>query len=322
MDTNDSNRVLELFLRLYKGEILNTDSIMEEYEISRKNFHKDMKCIRNTIKNIGDLNFSFGVTGKNYSIYRDDLPSQQYLYVVGKILLGSRALYEYEVKSILESIFNASSSNENIPYFLRNSIYEQLENYKSISYSRKKINRLYEIENIILSKKKMFLNIFIEYERKEFLIFPLEIFFDHYHFYLLAIHEGKEKIFKIDKIINYRSYTDSSNILPPPSLSEKKYQSTFFQVEDAVSEQTEFNLKIEWRFLIERLTDYFPNTKVKYRKDEAGLSIYECDLTVNYCRGLKMWLLMNSEYLKVIEPAWLVEELKLIYQESYRKYED
>lgn len=88
-------------------------------------------------------------------------------------------------------------------------------------------------------------------------------------------------------------------------------------------------LKFEWGAHLEYLMDRFPQTKVlsnltenHHNPYDKNRQAYLCELEIAYNIGLKMWLLMETEFCQLLEPKWLVDELTEIYQKKLKSYQN
>lgn len=315
MSKSSNYRVLEIYLRMSKGETVTYEQMIEEYDIKRSTFYRDLRGIRETIADIIGVEVNVVRKGDHYSLSLATTPQNSHLYILGKLLIGSRAFNSKEMQEILVSLSNASSVHGRA--FLRQSIIDEVRNYKSITDARDRIGTLFQIETAIQKKHQLLLNLDISTEQKEYQIYPVEVFFDNYYFYLLGIYNGKYKIFKINDIKEFKELPKSTNTDIDPSSIKMKYQFVFPNANNLESKQDEIKLKVEWTGDLNYLTDFFPDAKISKISNEE---VYICDLTTINSDGLKVWLLMNSEYIKILEPQWIVEELAMIYIKSLKKY--
>lgn len=315
MAKSADNRVLEIYMRISRGEVITQEQIKEEYDIGRSTFYRDIKELRETLAEMVGSEVKLVCKNRYYSLSQPATPQSSHLYLLSKLLIGSRALNSKEMQEILSSLSKASSVHGRA--FLRESVINEARNYKSITDDRDRIDMLYKIETSIQKKHQLLLNLDNNTKQKDYQIYPVEVFFDNYYFYLLGIYKGKYKIFKINDVKSFTELPRSAHVDIDPSSIKMKYQFVFPNVDILDSENEVIKLKVEWTGDKNYLYDFFQNVKVI--KSSEGEEVI-CELTIRDSAGLKMWLLMNSEYIKIIEPQWLAKELQEVYRKSIEKY--
>ena len=89
-----SDRVLEIFYRLIKGELFNSRSLAESYQVSAKTINRDISRIRNflaehkELMNYAEIVYSNKL--KSYILQSDELLKNSELFAILKVLLGVR----------------------------------------------------------------------------------------------------------------------------------------------------------------------------------------------------------------------------------------
>ena len=144
---------------------------------------------------------------------------------------------------------------------------------------------------------------------------PYAIIYNKQEFYMLALKEGKEKLYnyRLDRIKNVKELEEKRSV----SITQKEvkeYAESLVEMFGGEKEEIEANCA---SFLLDAIIDLFgKETKILQIDDET----IKIKLKVN-SMGFKMWAMRNIDCVEVIKPLKLRNEMKEIIEEASKKYE-
>lgn len=205
---------------------------------------------------------------------------------------------------------------------------EKLKNYKVYSPKGKTTNvevikNIEDITNSILNKNK------IKFEYWKFcisgnkiekhivsepIVSPYAIIYDKQQFYMLGIKEGKDEFFhyRLDRIKNLKEL--------PQKIEKKKTEK---EIEDYVDtsvevfsgDEVEIEVECNQYLLGEVFEKFGKNAEIRpISKNEFNMK-----LKVNPI-GFKLWAMRNLDFVTVIKPKSLVDEIRKILEDAVKRY--
>lgn len=305
-----SERVLDLFFRALKGEALSAKELSVEFGISTRSVTRDindLKCFLADRSDIlGNAELIYSSSNHCYTLYMDNLLSNKELLTVAKILIGSRALSKEELLEIMSKLKAHTSSSDKSR--LENLINKELNHYSEIGFDCKSvIENVWSLTSHIQQKRA----ISIEYYKmnrncKKYKLMPVSIMFSEYYFYLIAYKYDDETntphYFRIDRIINITAHRENFTLNRLQAFDEGllRKRSQFMWPGPLRKIRFEFSGPS-----LQAILDRLPTAKVVERKN--GSYIMEAEI---YGDGIKMFLLSQGSWVKVLAPSEFVEEMK------------
>lgn len=305
-----SERVLDLFFRALKGEALSAKKLSEEFGISTRSVTRDindLKCfLADRCDILGNAELIYSSSNHSYTLYMDNLLSNKELLTVAKILIGSRALSREELLEIMSKLkANTSSSDKNR---LESLINKELNHYSEIGCDCKSvIENVWSLTSHIQQKRL----ITIEYYKMnrhliKYKLMPVSIMFSEYYFYLIAYKYNDETntphYFRIDRIIDIVAHRENFALGSFQNFDEGllRKRSQFMWPGPLRKIRFEFSGPS-----LQAILDRLPTAKVVERKKDRY--IIEAEI---YGDGIKMFLLSQGAWVKVLAPSEFVEEMK------------
>lgn len=196
-----------LFYRLWQGERVNKQRLMNEFKIGERTFERYLQEIRSLLADCYSAKeLCFDSHSKTYyisDIIKTQLKGTDILPLM-LMLLGSHAFLKNEVKEILTPYLSLLSRNE------RSSIESVVKsmNQKYIEPEHKKLllKLISDLSYCIQNRRKICLHYSVEGdEEKNIKVQPLQIIFAESYFYLTALEEshGEPKSYRLDKITSF-----------------------------------------------------------------------------------------------------------------------
>lgn len=325
-DVDRSFRVLALFDKLQRGEIINKKKEVNEYNVDEATIRRDIKTIRNYLENRykeqkNQTSIKYSKREKGY-ILEGDIGSQlskKEVMAVAKVLLDSRALTKEEMDNLLDKILLQSNLED------RNHVEKIIHNerfyYIQLKHKQPLVDSIWDLSMAIKEQRL----VEISYIKSKNIkistrtIMPLEIIFSEYYFYLIAKRCDGEydspAIYRIDRIKSYNikkeTYTNEHSSSKRFSGGEFRKRVQFMKPGELMT--IRFKFSGSW----EALQDRLPTAK-EVRQD-GQCRIVDAEV---YGNGIKMWLLSQGDYVDVISPKRFREEMKKTIMEMYKKYKD
>lgn len=183
-------RILLLYRRLQKGEILKKVTIGTEFNITERTVQRDIDVLRNVLYEEGALEEIVTLPrGGGYQlIQRDDKRlSPGELLAVGKILLDSRGLSKATVSSILTKLYATQMGEiqkKEVEELLRN----ELHYYVEPRHQKDLLPLITELGKAIREKRYVTIRYLRNQDKTdvERLLKPVGICFSEYYFYLVG----------------------------------------------------------------------------------------------------------------------------------------
>ena len=311
MENEISDRTLEIFYRLLRGEAVSNKAVAEKYGISSRTVSRDIGRIQNFLSDNRELmqyaEVIYSHKEKAYVLKSDEFLKNQELFALAKIVLGSRCLNKEELLIILGKLkkFTTTEDRQSLESIIRKEVYH----YHPVrSDCESVISNLWRLIQCIENKSSISVS-YIKMDRSEVIrkLIPSAIMFSEYYFYLVAYDTDTEnqiaKYFRVDRIKSITEHRERTRI-------DKKY---YFD-EGELREKNQFMfpgnmMKITFEFTglsVQAILDRLPTAKV-IEKD-GGKSIITAE--VNYGRGIIMYLLSQGSWVRVLSPQVLIDDIK------------
>lgn len=314
-------RVLDIFFRMFRGEALSVKKVAEEYQVSTKSISRDINEIKDFLSEsrdlVGNSELVYSFQEKTYSLAFDGFLLSKELMAVIKVLIGSRSLSKMELLEIVAKLKQFTTSNDR--KLMEKLISKEMYHYQEVNHDCKSvIDRIWQLTGCIHEKKEITITYFkMNREEVERRLLPIAVIFSDYYFYLIAYASGDEeyepKYFRVDRITRVTEHRVTYEIPKKNTFDEgellKKIQFMFPGKEQ----------KIRFEFTgpsVQAILDRMPIAKVI--AVEGNKKIIEA---VTYGSGIKMYLLSQGSWVKVISPPEFVEEMKEEIAKLNKAYE-
>lgn len=305
-----SERVLDLFFRALKGEALSAQELSNTYGISTRSVTRDindLKCFlaehRDTL---GNAELIYSSATHSYSLYMDNLLSNKELLAVAKILIGCKALSRDELLSIIGKLKAHTSHNDKAR--LEALINKELFHYNEVGCDCKSvIENIWDLTSYIQSKRTITIDYYkMNRSNVKHKIKPVSIMFAEYYFYLIAYKyddaTNTPYYFRVDRIIDIIAHRENFELNAFQNFDE-----------GLLRNRSQFMWpgplrKIRFEFTgpsLQAILDRLPTAKLIDK--QGNVNIVEAE---TYGDGIKMFLLSQGSWVKVIEPPEFVEEMK------------
>lgn len=302
-------RVLSLYDRLSSGKIIYLKDEINATGVSDRSFKRDITELRNYLaeKAVDGGSRKEIVYDRNRNCYymteeEDTLPDYQEIFVIAKILLGSKGLSRIEMNQVVEYLLSLCS-DESKRKEIKKCLANALINYYGPNHGKSLISMIWKLAQAVEHQNRLE----IQYKRLEGqqdikrVLEPVGVMFSEYYFYLLAyikgIREEKSKklnptIYRIDRIQDVKVLDEHFNIPYSEKFEEQRFRDSAPLMFGGDMHRLKF-----WYSgpSLEAVLDKIPTTRVI--KEEDGRWLLSAEVIGD---GAEMWM-RGQEGIKWIE---------------------
>lgn len=302
LDNSKSFRLLNLYERLNRGEVINKKEFANSFGISEKSVQRDIDNLRIYLAecyengdNI-DVKYSYAKNGYYLVKKEREFLTNEEILGLSKILLESRAYNKEELYTLINKLLlqATSSGKTNITDMILN----EKHLYIPPKHNKPLLKEMWDLSECIHLKKI----ISFDYERQDHNIThrtvkPLAIMFSEFYFYLIALFADNSKkyptVFRLDRISNVKCLDETFHLPYSDRFQEGEFRKRVqFMYSGPLKEITfEFSGPS-----LEAILDRIPTAKVTAQNEKVTTLTAEC-----YGNGILMWLKTQGENVKILK---------------------
>lgn len=310
MELNKQLRLLRLYTRLQKGEILNKRNIATEYEVNERSVQRDIEDLRAYLAEYEpthELIYDSKQKGYRLTERTSPLLDNNEVLAVCKILLESRSMRRDEMIPILDKLITCCVPESNKRY-VQELIANEKYHYIEPHHNQHILSGLWEIGQAIQQHKV--LEITYERMKEPHLVTrnvePVGIMFSEYYFYLTAFLRDVDKeshfenkddlfptIYRIDRIREFKVLDEHFRVPYTERFEEGEFRKRVQFMYGGKLEHIKFRYKGQ---SLEAVLDRLPTAQV-ISQDENGWMIS----AEVFGKGIEMWLRSQGEYVESVE---------------------
>lgn len=323
MENTKQYRVLEIFFRGLRGEDLSVQELANEYGVSTKSITRSINDLKDFLADhrelVGNTEFEYSHQDKCYRLHMDEFLTNKELFALVEVMIGARAFSKMELLALTDKLkrFTTTEDRPKLNELIRKELYH----YPEVKHDCESVqDRLWQIVNCITERKE----ITIEYYRMDrkwvtHRLRPASVMFTDFYFYLIAfVTEGntdKPYYFRIDRIKDITEHRKqySSDGIPGFDEGELRKRSLFMWPGKLRTIRFEFSGPS-----VQAVLDKLPTAKIIERLGDNKYLI-EAE---TYGDGIKMWLLSQGAWVKVVAPEEFVGEIMEEIEKMMKAYND
>ena len=320
LENTNKYRILEIFFRALRGEDIFVQSLANEYGVSTKSISRSISELKNFLSDnrelVGNTELTYSHRDKCYRLYMDEFLNSKELFSLVEVMIGARAFSREELLTVTAKLkrFTTPSDASMLSELIRKELYH----YPEVKHDCESIQEnLWQIICSIEEKKE----ISIDYYKmdRSFVthrLLPLSVIFTDYYFYLIALKTDKDLnkplYFRIDRIKHITEHRRNS-IKNIPDFDEGllRRRSLFMWPGPLRTIRFEFSGPS-----VQAVLDKLPTAKIIER---MGKNKYLIEAET-YGDGIKMWLLSQGSWVKVVSPDEFVSEMKAEIEKMLKRY--
>lgn len=236
-------RMLSLYDKLANGQVIYLQDEINNFGVSKRSIQRDIADIRaylaeKVVESEDNRKIIYDSIGKCYYMAEKEkkIFDNQEIFVIAKILLGSKGLSRSEMKQTLEFLLKYSGNKSDFKD-IKQKIAGEMYNYQGPLHGKDLIENVWKLAQAI--EKQHYIE--VNYQKLEGhqtikrILEPLGVIFSEYYFYLLAyIKEVKEEkgknisptIYRIDRIIDICIMKEHYQTEYSEKFDEQKYRNS------------------------------------------------------------------------------------------------
>lgn len=315
-----SLRVLSLYERLCKGDVLTKKEEAERFGVHEKTIQRDLEILRSYLADNrqGEITLTYNRAKQHYSLKHngDVRLTKEEILALGKVLLETRAFSEQEMETLLDKMTRQSEPSDQ--KCIQDVIRNERHHYAPLKHERPLLQMLWDISDAVRTKRLLAISYKKETEDHAVtrMVKPVGVLFSEYYFYLAAFSVKHDfefpTIYRIDRITNYEVQKEHFKVEYKDRFEEGEFRKhiQFMSAGPLMNITFRFNGS-SLQAVLERL----PTAKI-LSQDEQG-TIIEAKV---FGKGVKMWLLSQGPYVEVLKPVEFREEMKKSLEEMLGRY--
>ena len=304
-----SARLLSIYSRLVRGEVLSKAVLSAQYHISEKSVQRDIASLRCFFEEeLLGQDILYDSSAKGYRLV-NALPhglSNSEILAVCKILLESRSMRKDEMLPILDKLIDCAVPAES-QKAVKDLIANEKHHYIAPQHDQHILSGLWEIGQAVQHQQVME----IEYERMKEpklvrrRIQPVGIMFSEYYFYLTAFLEDKRTfenpddlfptIYRIDRIRSFQVLDEHFRIPYRDRFEEGEFRKRVQFMYGGKLQRVKFRYTGQ---SLEAVLDRLPTAEIVSQDDSGWVITAEV-----FGKGIDMWLRSQGNLVELVEGA-------------------
>ena len=297
---NKGQRLLGIFDRLSRGELISKEVLAREYGVTEKSIQRDIDDIRSYLagdRDEGAADICYDRQAKGYRLVEEESRclTRKEILAMAKILLESRAFAKEELHTILDKLIEACprEGRKVVEDMIRNETFC----YVPPRHGKKLLDALWDISLFIKNREI----IRFSYKRqdgaeKEHTAKPVALLFSEFYFYLVAYKEEETEfptIFRVDRIGTMEKTGNHFQVPYQDRFKVGEFRKRVQFMYPGVLRRVTFTYSGP---SVEAVLDRLPTARILSHKD----GIYTLTAEA-YGRGLDMWLGSQEKWVKVLQ---------------------
>lgn len=306
-----TGRLMELFIRALKGEALSVKELSEEYGVSTRSITRDINDLKAFLSDhqdvLGYAELQYSGKDHNYTLRMDSFLSNKELLSITKVLIGCRVFSNQDLLEIIKKLklHTTSADRMRLEKIIQKEIYHYNE-VKSDTHSL--IDNIWMLTDCIEKRNEISITYYkmnrTQVKRR---IKPVSILFSEYYFYMIAYKCDTDTpntpfYFRIDRITDIVVHREKFTLSKEQNVDE-----------GLLRQKSQFmwpgkSRRIRFEFTgpsVQAILDRIPTAKIV--DSQPGKSIIEAEV---FGSGIKMFLLSQGAWVKVLAPAEFVDEIR------------
>lgn len=302
-------RLLEIFFRSLRGEDLSVQKLAIEYNVSTKSISRDINDLKAFLADhrelVGNTELKYYNQEKCYRLFMDEFLSNKELFALIEVIIGARAFSREELLILIDKLkrFTTTEDRPKLNELIRKEIYH----YSEVKHDCESVQEiLWKLVKCIMEKREITIGYYrIDRIWKTYRIRPVSVMFADHYFYLIA--------FKIDNVLDKPLYFRVDRIKYITEHRQKFTANEVCEVDEGLLRERSLFMwsgklrTIRFEFTgpsVQAVLDKLPTAKIIERNRRKY--VIEADV---YGDGIRMWLLSQGSWVKVIAPDEFVDEM-------------
>ncbi|MBQ7502123.1 WYL domain-containing protein [bacterium] len=321
MALNKQERLLEIFFRGLRGESLRVSELANEYKVSEKSVSRYISELKDFLADhrelVGYTELQYDYRQKSYQLCLDGFLSNKELFALTELIIGTRAFSKIKLLELINKLEHFTTPTDRPR--LREMICREMFHYSEVRHECESVDDvLWQLVCSITESKEISIEYYrLDQETVTHRVYPASVLFSDSYFYLIAFEiddaEQTPKYFRVDRI---RHITVHRKRLAPvdwPNFDEGllRRRSLFMWASKLRTIRFEYSGRS-----VQAVLDRLPTAKI-IEKRHDNTYLLEAEV---YGDGIRMWLLSQGSWVKVVGPPEFVEEMRGEIQTMLNSY--
>lgn len=299
---NKGFRLINIYERLNKGEVLNKSELAESYGVTEKTIQRDLDDLRSYLAEThtfeSEITIKYDKAKNGYFLVRFErewLTNEEVLAMC-KILMESRAFSKDELNGLISKLMVQVTSNDRS--YVEEVVRNEFHNYVPPQHGKKLLATIWSL-SVLINRKEIttFSYIRQDHNLREHRVKPVAILFSEFYFYLIAfMADGSKKhptVFRIDRMSDICGKNEHFSIPYKSRFNDGEFRN---RVQFMYSGELQ---TVQFEYCgpaVESVLDRLPTAKI----ENAENGIYTLNAEV-YGKGIDMWLRSQGDMVNVLK---------------------
>lgn len=301
IDNSKSFRLLNMYEKLNRGDIVNKKDFAEKFGVSEKSIQRDIEDLRTYLfecyESGNDVTIDYDYIKGGYRLVKEEREflTNDEILAISKVLLESRGFNKEELNQLIDKLLIQATPDARIN--IKDLILKERFHYIPPRHGKMLLNTMWEISGNIHNQEK----IKIDYTKMDGTMIkaeiePLAIMFSEFYFYLIAWYADHQKsyptAFRIDRISKIENTGERFVVPYKDQFNDGEFRKRIFFMYPGELKRITFEYSGP---SVEAILDRIPTAEIiKTEKDKYTIKA-EC-----YGDGILMWLRSQGEYVMVV----------------------
>lgn len=317
------DRMFDIFYRLIKGEELSAKSLAQEYGVSVKSILRDVSEIKNYFSEsrelAGAVEVRYSMAHKSYYLQCGEFLLSRELFAMIKMLIGCRGFSKRELLGIIGKLksFTTYQDRAALEGFISNEIYH----YNEVKHDCSSVvDMIWKLSGCIRKQREITVAYYkMDRSLVERRLRPIAVIFSEYYFYLIAYRSQDERyepvFFRVDRIREVVEHRTAFVIKKEHQFDEGELRGKIQFMFPGKYRRIKFVFS---GLSVQAVLDRIPTARIIGKDEHTGADIIEAQ---TYGTGIKMYLLSQGSWVKVLEPPEFVEEMREEIEKMRKLYQ-
>ena len=297
---NKGFRLLNLYERLNKGEVVSKDALAKDFGVSLKTIQRDIDDLRAYLPEIHftemEVSIQYDKAKNGYYLVRLErewLTNEEVLALT-KILLESRAFQKDELSRLIDKLIMQTAVNDRKT--VEEIIRSEYLSYVPLQHNKPLLSPIWQLSEIIHTQKvTSFLYTRQDGKTSFKTVKPVAIMFSEFYFYLIAYMADNSKnypiVFRIDRMRDIKETGECFTIPYKDRFNDGEFRK---RVQFMYSGELK-TVTFEYSGVLEAILDRLPTSRIL--KEENGVYTIRAEA---YGDGIYMWLRSQGDKAKIL----------------------
>lgn len=220
IESEKSNRMLEIFFRALHGEAISSKALAQEYQVSTKSIGRDISRIQNFLAENRSLmqnaELTYSHKEKAYCLTSDEFLKNKELFALVEVILGCRCFQKEDALNLITKLkrFTTVQDRKRLEKLIQKEVYHYHEVRSDCAAV---IDTLWKLIRAI-DRKRLVTITYYKMNREEVKrkIRPASVMFSEYYFYLIAYPAEdavcEARYFRVDRITSMTEHREQFHL--------------------------------------------------------------------------------------------------------------